>query len=132
MLVLFIGFIIDAPLDLDELLWVLYQSSISVEKASANELASFELLPTTVAAKVDPLLLLDILDLFTSIAVFGGGGGGICDFTFPFSGPWGTPILCIFLPEFNAFGRSGSSGGLFSDAVLLLGDDSSAPPDESD
>ena len=85
MLLLFIGFIIEAPLDLEELLWVLYQSSISVEKASANELVSFVLLPTTVAANVDPLLLLDILDLFTSTAVFGGGGGGIWDLTFPFS-----------------------------------------------
>ena len=87
LILLLLVFIMEAPLDLDELLWVLYQSSISDENASASELVSFAFVLTTVAAKVDPLLLLDILDLFTSRAVLGGGGGGYWGFKFPFSCP---------------------------------------------
>merc|ERR1739844_580980 len=68
LILLLLVFIMEAPLDLDELLWVLYQSSISDENASASELVSFAFVLTTVAAKVDPLLLLDMLDLFTSRA----------------------------------------------------------------
>lgn len=66
-----------------ELLCVLYQSNISDENASASEFTSSVFVLTMVPAKVDPLLLLDVLDLFMSRLDFGGGGGGIGAFILP-------------------------------------------------